>query len=259
MAPASPAGGARAPPPADDGIDAAREGIARAVDGHVGCEPGTGRIGRLGVLDAAEDAAHGADPREPGVAGEVVAAGFRRAGRRQQTGFHLDESAGVERRRAAGAEPHAIGCLRRLQPIARGDAQDETRALAAEIHLLDVALERDDPDAVEHGCGQPSRPPAGRGHAAEHRSGGNEAGERATMPLCEAGEDRERRRQRCRQRQVRLAIGGEVEDDAGSERHRQPEKEPAVFALDDHRVAEGCSERRRATAARDRQRLRPDP
>ena len=93
--------GARIAP--DDGVDAAGERVARAVDRHAGGEPKTRRLRRLRCLDAAEHAADGADPGEIGVARKVVAAGRRGTRGRQQACLHLDEGAGLEIGRAAAS------------------------------------------------------------------------------------------------------------------------------------------------------------
>ena len=101
-----------------------------------------------------------ADAREPGVAGEIIAA--RQAGvrRRQQSRLEPDVGSRLERRRAARRQAHAVRRLLGRKAFDRMNPQDEARAGAAEIHLLDEAFDDADRRPVDDRRGDARRAPA---------------------------------------------------------------------------------------------------
>ena len=74
---------------ANDFVDAARQRIAAAIDRHHGRGREPGRFGSLRNLNAPQHIADRAEPREPGVAGEIIAAGKARAGGGSSLAFRL--------------------------------------------------------------------------------------------------------------------------------------------------------------------------
>ena len=92
---------------ADDFIDPERQRVAQAIDGGEEAQRQRRGIGRRHRLDAPERAADAADPREIGVAREVVAAGQSGARRRQQPRLEGDEISRREAGRSPRRESHA--------------------------------------------------------------------------------------------------------------------------------------------------------
>jgi hypothetical protein len=87
-------------------------------------------------------------------------------GRRQQARLQRDEITRLEIGLAAHREPHARRRRIARQPFGAGDAQHETRAGAAQIHLLYEAGQKPDSDARQDRRVDPRRAPAGREKAA---------------------------------------------------------------------------------------------
>ena len=81
---------------ADNGIDAARQRVAAAIDRHHHRRANARRHRRRDDLDSAQHIADSAELREPGVSCKIIAAGQARAGRRQQPGLEVDKGAGLE-------------------------------------------------------------------------------------------------------------------------------------------------------------------
>ena len=89
--------------PADDRIDAPGQSVAGAIDRHAGREPETGRLRGERLIHASQHVADRADPGEPGITREIIAAWLRGAGRRQQARLHLDIGSGLEIRACAAS------------------------------------------------------------------------------------------------------------------------------------------------------------
>ena len=162
-------GADRARGAADHALDAPRQRVAHAVDASEKAQAHPGGRWRVGALDPAQRVADRAQPREIGVAGEVVAARQRRARRRHQPRGHFDEVAGGDIEVALRRQPHAVGRRGGVEPFGRRDAQHKARALAAEIHLLQPARDFDDAHAVEHGRRHAPRSQRSAGDAAKQR------------------------------------------------------------------------------------------
>ena len=193
---------------ADDGVDAQRETIARPIDrGGEALAPGG--IARRGQhADRPERRAHGADALKIGVAREIVAAGQRRVRRRQQSRLQGDIVAGGDVGRFARRHAHAA--RREIGRHVAGvrDREHQPCALRPQIDLLDIALQLDDPDMVEHRGGDARRAQPHRQEPRRERRRGepNPEGERpcARKP----GERGARRGQGRRQPQHGLAVSG---------------------------------------------------
>ncbi len=125
---------------------------------------------------------------------------------------------------------HAVGA---------DDGNHHARADRPEVHFLDIALQIDDADAVEH-----RRSDAG---GAERH--GEESGEECSESKREAERERtgardpgEAGEQGCepgRKPQNRLAVGRQIERDPAHRRDREPEEEPPVLDLPRQRAGEG--------------------
>src|SRR4029077_11974419 len=82
-----------------------------------------------------------ADPREISIAREIIAAGQDEPRRRQDARRDRDEGASLHMRCFAQGEAKAIWGFLRAQLFGLRDPHHETRAYAAQIHLLDRAGE----------------------------------------------------------------------------------------------------------------------
>lgn len=151
--------------------------------------------------------------------------------RRQQPRLDLDEGAGVHAGVATRRQANAKGRAGGLETVGCGDAKNEARAGAPEVDLLDEALHRRDARTLEHGRGEPRAAEARGRHTREdrrerqaEREGTAAVPQRGRAGGPRAGENRG-------ETEHRLAIGLEVERDAGAEAHGQPQEETAVFAF----------------------------
>ena len=232
-------------------IDAQRQRIAQPVDSGEKAQRKRRGIGRRRDLDAPERVADAAQPREIGVAGEVVAAGQRRARRRQQPRLEADEVAGGEggilaRRQAHARRNHAAG-----KTFRAGNAQHEARAGAARIDLLDEAGEIADAEARDDRRLDARRAPDGGEEAAGNA--GRDQQERvqamkgdALALAREERENRSSREQRAGKDERLLALGGKIHNDAGAGGNRQPQKRLAQRDFFVQRGAERARQRPRA-------------
>ncbi len=230
----------------DDAVDAQRERVAHAI--HIRKEAQRPRrgIGRRHGFDSAERIADRADPREISVARKIIAARQRRMRRRHEPRLQRDEVARREIRFAARRQPHARRNDAARQALRARDAQDEARAAASQIELLDEACQFADPDARRDRRGDARRAPGAR-----RKSGGDE-GERkkerlgASVMTRHRGEQRGRAQRAEAKRQRRFAFCGEVKHDAGAGGDGEPEERTAQRALFLQRRAQGGAKFARA-------------
>jgi hypothetical protein len=135
---------------ADGHGDAARQVVARPVDGGQDAQPKIRARRRRLHLGAAGQGADCADAAEIRVAGEVVAARPGGFGRRQKACVRGDEVAGLEGLPVAHARPHAPGALFGRQVGEGVHLHHQARARLALLDALDEACQRRDDRAAEH-------------------------------------------------------------------------------------------------------------
>ena len=244
-------GGDRPLVAADDGVDAQGEAVAGMVDAG-GKTLAPGRIvRRRQKLDAAERRTDSADAGEEGVAGKIIPARQRRARRRQEPRLEPDIVACGDVRRPARGDPHAARSLVARHAFRARDRDHHARADGPEIHLLHVALETDDADAVEHRRGDAQSAQGHRQKSGEQGSQRERHAERQRPGARNPGKRGEDRRQPGRKPENRFAVGCEVEPDAAHRRNRQPEEEAPLLDLLRQRGSKGLAPvRRRSSRAR---------
>ncbi len=242
---------------ANDCVDAVRERIAAAIDRHHrrGREPNRG--GRSHDLDAPQHIADGAELREPGIAGEIIAAGQTRARWRQQPRLEAHNSAGLERRGAARRQPHPD--RRRIGRKASGgmDPQKKARPSAAEVHFLDRTFERGDPDLIDRRRRDTRRPQ--RRRKLPREEGAHTAKEKKGDPVGagEISEDAERQSCGRDKPEGRLAVGAKIENDPRAGRDRQPKKRAPKRRLCLESLFEEIEEKRESDGEFSREAPRP--
>ena len=193
-------------------------------------QPQARRRRRRVDLDRAEREAGGADALEIHVAREVVAAGPQRRERRRQLRLERDEAA--DRRRGAlahrerarapasrrGAGPRCAARAPRCGRCARAPRASRRSRSAA---TLEAAMR-------STGCAMPRGLAASRWQSLRRCAAKPSASGKPTGAAARQNRDRDRRRaQAAAPPTGRLAIGGEIEDDAEAERDRQPGHQPA--------------------------------
>ena len=217
--------------------DAPGQGVAGLVDDHVEGKARRQRMRRWRQRDLAGDAADGTDAAEEGVAAEIIAASPRRPRRRQQPRRRDDMVPGGD---GAGADVDAHPLRPRLGRDTGdvGDQHDQAGADIARLDCFDEARQLADARPVQHRRGDVSGPPdaggeTGKGGGCGETGHGSDAAcAEEEGAGCAQHEAQHRRPQR------RLTIRGEVEQDAGPHRHRQPEEGPAALGLQRQRPAE---------------------
>ncbi len=214
---------------ADDFIDPERQRVAQAIDGGEEAQRQRRGIRRRHRLDAPERAADAADPREIGVAREVVAAGQSGARRRQQPRLEGDEISRREAGRSPRRESHAGRDHVARQSLGACDAQHEARAGAAQVDLLDVAGQFSESQAGQDGSRDARRAPGAGGKARRDESEGEGKRMSAGVPAGEEGEQGRDGEGAEAQGERGFVVRGEIEKDAGASRDRAPEKRPAQF------------------------------
>ena len=105
--------------------------------------------------------------------------------------------------------------------------QKKARAVAAKVHLLDKALERNDPDLVNDRRRDPRRPQRRRQLASEHRAKPAKEKKRDPLRARKISEDAERHGGGHDKPKRGVPVGLLLEDDPRAGRDRQPKKWPA--------------------------------
>ncbi len=148
-------GGDRALVPSDDPVDPRRKTVARMIDRGAEALAEARVARRRQNFNRAERRADRADAGEERVAGEIVAARQHRMRRRQEPRLQRHEVAGDDVRRRARRHANAARDFlsRHAVGVAHGD--HHARSDGPEIHLLDIALQGHDADAVEDRRGDP--------------------------------------------------------------------------------------------------------
>jgi hypothetical protein len=121
----------------DEGADAGIDAVADRFDRGGEPQPPARRRRRGHRRDRAQHQAGGADALEIEVAGEVVAAGMQRRGRRIDPRLHGDEGADRGRPALAHGEPDAFGPVAQARAFHRGDAEHDAVAALALLAGLD--------------------------------------------------------------------------------------------------------------------------
>ncbi len=215
----------------DDRVHPERQAIASVIDRRVEALPES-RIARRGQRpDRPQRRADRADPGEIRIAGKIVSARQRRPRGREQARLEFDVVARRDIGRGAGRHPHPAGNLALRHAVGAGDADHHARADRPQVHFLDIALQRDDADAVEHRRRDPGRAQRHRQETREQSRDG-ERGAESERPA--TGNPRERPKERGHQRRQPhggLAVGGQIERDPAHRRDRNPQEEAPLLDL----------------------------
>ena len=155
-----------------------RQAVARLIDRGIEALRARSPRAAAASADRPERRADRADAREKGVAGEIVAAGQRRARGRQQARLERDVIARCDVGRIAGRHAHAARRVLARHAVGVDDADHHARADGPQVDFLDKALQRDDADTVEH------------------RRGDARGAQRHRQEACEQRGDREREAER---------------------------------------------------------------
>ena len=210
------------------GVDAAVDRLAHAVDQGGGAQPQPRRLRGRFAGDLAEHIAGGADLLEIHGAREIVAPGPQGLQRRRQMRLECNEARNRRRGAFAHRDAHPLGLHAHARCVDRHDAHHDAVALGALLAHLDEAGDLRAPGRIgQHRVG----------NAQGLQRGSDETGGRGRKRKRErkaertaAGERRDRhagQRSGHRRPPSRLSLSGEIADDAQAISDRQPGQQAA--------------------------------